>query len=187
MHDGQLDITNASDLVTVSWNRFLNHEKVMLIGSSDSANADRGKLNVTIHHNLFGDRGQRGPRVRFGKVHMYNNYYKLDMTPQYQYAWGVGKESWIYAENNFFRTDKAMTADMFIRVFSGTAMHEAGTMVNGKSAWDLVDVLSLYNAARDPDLGSDVGWTPTLFINLQPTLRVQGAVQGHSGPFDLEE
>ncbi len=37
LHDGLLDITNASDLVTVSWNRFLNHDKVMLIGSSDSA------------------------------------------------------------------------------------------------------------------------------------------------------
>ena len=37
VHDGLLDITNASDLVTVSWNRFRNHDKMMLIGSSDSA------------------------------------------------------------------------------------------------------------------------------------------------------
>ena len=36
VHDGLLDITNASDLVTVSWNRFRNHDKTMLIGSSDS-------------------------------------------------------------------------------------------------------------------------------------------------------
>src|SRR5262249_945058 len=28
IHDGELDITNAADLVTVSWNRFLNHDKV---------------------------------------------------------------------------------------------------------------------------------------------------------------
>ena len=53
VHDGLLDITNASDLVTVSWNRFENHDKVMLIGSSDGATADIGKLRVTIHHNLF--------------------------------------------------------------------------------------------------------------------------------------
>src|SRR5690242_7318012 len=46
VHDGLLDITNASDLVTVSWNRFLNHDKTSLIGSSDSATADRGKLRV---------------------------------------------------------------------------------------------------------------------------------------------
>jgi len=31
VHDGQLDITNASDLVTVSWNEFRDHDKVMLI------------------------------------------------------------------------------------------------------------------------------------------------------------
>jgi pectate lyase len=32
VHDGLLDITNASDLVTVSWNRFENHDKLVLIG-----------------------------------------------------------------------------------------------------------------------------------------------------------
>ncbi len=187
VHDGQFDITNGSDLVTASWNRFLNHEKVILIGSSDSMTSDRGKLNVTIHHNLFGDISQRGPRVRFGKVHMYNNYYKLDATPEYQYAWGVGKESAIYAENNFFRSDKSMTPDMFIRAFGGTALYETGTLVNGKSGWDLLDVLALYNAVKDPDLATDVAWTPTLFLPVQPTLNVQGAVQGHSGPFDWIE
>ena len=76
VHDGLVDITNASDLVTVSWNRFRNHDKTMLIGSSDSAAADRGKLRVTFHHNLFDGVGQRAPRVRFGQVHVYNNYYK---------------------------------------------------------------------------------------------------------------
>ncbi len=28
----EVDITNAADLVTVSWNRLLNHDKTMLIG-----------------------------------------------------------------------------------------------------------------------------------------------------------
>jgi pectate lyase len=76
VHDGLLDITNASDLVTVSWNRFRNHDKTMLIGSSDSgatAANDRGKLRVTLHHNVFDGIGQRAPRVRFGQVHVYNN------------------------------------------------------------------------------------------------------------------
>ncbi len=42
VHDGLVDITNVSDYITVSWNQFLNHDKTMLIGSSDSAAADRG-------------------------------------------------------------------------------------------------------------------------------------------------
>jgi pectate lyase len=84
IHDGELDITNASDLVTVSWNRFLNHDKTSLIGSSDSAAADRGKLRVTFHHNLYDGVEQRSPRVRFGQIHLYNNYYKFENLPGWQ-------------------------------------------------------------------------------------------------------
>ena len=35
VHDGLLDITNNSDLVTVSWNEFRDHDKVNLVGSSN--------------------------------------------------------------------------------------------------------------------------------------------------------
>ncbi len=90
VHDGLLDITNASDLVTVSWNVFRDHDKVMLIGSSDNAPNDVGKLRVTLHHNLFAALGQRVPRVRFGQVHLYNNYYKICAAPGYGYSVGSG-------------------------------------------------------------------------------------------------
>lgn len=103
VHDGLLDITNAADLVTVSYNVFENHDKVMLIGSSNNPKIpDRGKLRVTIHHNLFEDMGQRTPRVRFGQVHIYNNCYVEPSAEGYSYSWGVGVESQIYAENNSF-------------------------------------------------------------------------------------
>ncbi len=184
MHDGQLDITNASDLVTVSWNRFVDHDKVMLIGSSDSATADRGKLRVTIHHNLFDKLGQRTPRVRFGQVHVYNNYYKIINNPTYVYSWGVGIESKIYAENNYFKTDQSLTPDQFIRVYKGTAIHESGTRLNGTSGDGFVDVLGAYNAVNDPDLSGDVGWTPTLFTEIQDTRRVIPAVESDAGPFN---
>ncbi len=186
VHDGQLDITNASDLLTVSWNRFRDHDKVMLIGSSDTgstAAGDRGKLRVTIHHNLFESLGQRTPRVRFGQVHVYNNYYRLKHVPNYVYSWGVGIESAIYAENNFFKIDTTLTPDRFIARFNGTAIHESGTYVNGISSKHLVDVLAAYNAVNDPDLGSDVGWTPTLFIEVQPAWKVPFIVQVGAGPF----
>ena len=86
VHDGELDITNATDLVTVSWNHFLNHDKVMLIGSSDNAPADVGKLRVTLHHNLWEGTGQRTPRVRYGQVHIYNNLYYIAANTGFQYA-----------------------------------------------------------------------------------------------------
>jgi len=182
-HDGLLDITNASDLVTVSWNQFRNHDKVMLIGSSDTASADRGKLRVTLHHNLFLNLGQRTPRVRFGKVHVYNNYYNIDHSPAYVYSWGVGIESQIYAENNYFKSGD-ITPDRFIGVYKGTMIHAAGTCANGRSLNRLVDVVAAYNAAFDPDLAPEVEWTPVLHTGIDPTHRVTGLVMSGSGPFN---
>ncbi|HKE95876.1 MAG TPA: hypothetical protein VKB34_16330 [Povalibacter sp.] len=187
VHDGLLDITNASDLVTVSWNRFRNHDKMMLIGSSDSATADRGKLRVTLHHNLFDGIGQRAPRVRFGQVHVYNNYYKIERLPTYQYSWGVGIESGIYAQNNFFKTDKSVTPDEFLRRFNGTAIFAEGNQVNGTPAKNVVDLVAAYNAVNDPDLLTDVGWVPTLFREIQPTKQVPSTVQDNAGPFICED
>src|SRR4029077_2876997 len=102
VHDGHLDITNQSDFVTVSWNQFTSHDKTMLIGSSDSTTEDRENLRVTLHHNPFDGTGQRAPRVRFGKVHVYDNVYRADRNTNYRSSWGAGFESQIFAENNFF-------------------------------------------------------------------------------------
>jgi pectate lyase len=75
-YDGSCDIKRESDFITVSWNRFDNSDKNMLLGHSDSHTADIGNLRVTYHHNYFNSTQQRNPRVRFGEpVHIYNNYY----------------------------------------------------------------------------------------------------------------
>ncbi len=57
---------------------------------------------MTIHHNLFENVGQRTPRVRFGQVHVYNNYYKIEQIPDYVYSWGVGRIRDL-RRNNFFK------------------------------------------------------------------------------------
>lgn len=75
--DGQIDITRAATDVTVSWSRFSDQDKVMLISAGPDAVADRD-IRVTLHHNYFNRTVERHPRLRFGKVHAYNNYY---------YAW----------------------------------------------------------------------------------------------------
>lgn len=168
VHDGLLDITNASDLVTVSWNKFRNHDKMMLIGSSDSAAADRGKLRVTLHHNVFDGIGQRAPRVRFGQVHLYNNLYDLRGTPGYNYSWGVGIESAIYAEANVFIADRNFSVDRILARFNGTALSASDTLVIGPRVRNPVDVISEWNALNDPDLGFDAGWVPTLDHELMP-------------------
>ncbi|MFT3736688.1 MAG: hypothetical protein QM776_17000 [Rhodocyclaceae bacterium] len=73
-HDGLFDITRETTHITVSRSLFKNHSKTMLIGHSDSASGDTGFLKTTVHHNVFMT-DQRHPRVRFGEVHVYNNYF----------------------------------------------------------------------------------------------------------------
>jgi pectate lyase len=182
IHDGLLDITNASDLVTVSWNRFRNHDKLMLIGSSDSAAADRGKLRVTLHHNLFDGIGQRAPRVRFGQVHLYNNLYDVRGTSNYNYSWGVGIESAIYAEENVFIADRDFAVDRIIARFNGTALSASNTLVIGPRVRNPVDVIAAWNAVNDPDLGFDAGWVPTLDHELLPAWTTPILVPLLAGP-----
>jgi len=80
--DGCLDITRRSDRITVSWCKFYftasnsDESRVSLIGSSDDATDDLGRFHITFHHNWFGSLcWQRMPSVRYGRVHIYNNYY----------------------------------------------------------------------------------------------------------------
>ncbi|MGW3345847.1 pectate lyase family protein [Nonomuraea rubra] len=98
--DGALDIKRSSDYITVSWNRFFDHDKTMLLGHSDSNGAeDRGRLRVTYHHNWFDGTNQRHPRVRFGNpVHVFNNYYGNVGS----YGVASTQEAGVLVEGNYF-------------------------------------------------------------------------------------
>lgn len=80
--DGNMDITQMSDFVTVSWSTFsytersYMHQNTNLCGSSDSNTADDDKLNITWAYNQWGKGCQaRMPMARFGRFHMLNNYF----------------------------------------------------------------------------------------------------------------
>jgi pectate lyase len=98
--DGALDVKRGSDFVTISWNRFHDSDKNMLLGHDDSNGAqDIGRLRVSYHHNFFDGSIQRNPRVRFGEpVHVYNNYF-LHIT-----GYGVASQmnAGVLVENNYF-------------------------------------------------------------------------------------
>ncbi|MEJ5259541.1 MAG: carbohydrate-binding protein [Anaerohalosphaeraceae bacterium] len=107
-YDGLVDITRRSDNVTVSWCKFyftqpMNNQRVSLVGSSDSATDDYGKLRITFHHNWFGPMClQRIPSVRFGKVHLYNNYYHCTGVQTLYGVW-ARLYSECLIENNYFK------------------------------------------------------------------------------------
>ena len=76
-YDGLLDITHASDSVTVSWTKFHDHWKGSLVGHSDNnGNEDRGRLRVTYHHNHWKNVNSRLPSLRFGTGHIYSSCYE---------------------------------------------------------------------------------------------------------------
>jgi pectate lyase len=105
--DGSVDITKGADYVTVSWCKFsyapvppgvVNHEFVNLIASSDSDNGSQ--YHVTFHHNWYGDYcRERMPSVRFGRVHVFNNYYNCAGN---NYCVRTRIDAQVLVENNYF-------------------------------------------------------------------------------------
>ncbi|CAA0829775.1 Pectin lyase-like superfamily protein [Striga hermonthica] len=103
--DGLIDITRGSTDITISRCYFANHDKTMLIGADPSHTGDRC-MRVTIHHCFFDGTRQRQPRVRFGKVHLYNNYTR---------NWGIyavcaSVESQIYSQCNIYEAGQKKVA-----------------------------------------------------------------------------
>ena len=101
-YDGLCDMKNNSTNITVSNCVFRDHDKTMLIGSSDS-DGDSSKRFVTLYGNYFYNCGQRLPMVRNTTIHILNNYYDAS-SPHYSQSYAVGcrKGCIIYAEGNYF-------------------------------------------------------------------------------------
>jgi pectate lyase len=96
-YDGALDITHTAAYVTLSWNFFDGHDKNSLVGHSDS-NVSDSAMKITYHHNWFKGTNQRNPRVRFAKVHVYNNYYSDNGI----YGVSSNMEADVMVEGNYF-------------------------------------------------------------------------------------
>uniref|UniRef100_A0A7N0TTN9 Pectate lyase n=1 Tax=Kalanchoe fedtschenkoi TaxID=63787 RepID=A0A7N0TTN9_KALFE len=103
--DGLIDITRQSTDITISRCHFSKHDKTMLIGADPSHVEDRC-VRVTIHHCFFDGTRQRHPRVRFGKVHLYNNYTR-DWAI---YAVCASVESQIYSQCNIYEAGQKKVA-----------------------------------------------------------------------------
>ncbi|MFG6468908.1 pectate lyase family protein [Roseateles sp. BYS87W] len=161
-HDGLLDITNGSDLVTVSWCRFQAHDKTMLIGSGDGKTSDDGKLRVTLHHNHFHGCKERTPRVRFGRVHVVANLFSADAADDFAYSLGVGMQSRLFSEHNRWELPASVTPDRLIRRLKGTAFLDEHSQLNGRP----VEILSAWQAAHPAEsLSADIGWRPDDFYD----------------------
>ena len=136
-HDGAIDITRAADFVTVSYNVIDKHDKTMLVGASDSATTDLGRLRITLANNVFSNVKQRVPRVRYGQVHMLNNYFAGDKagTPYtHSYSIGIGKSGQVVSTNNVFAIAGAAGCASILTTLNADALSafsDSGSLLNG--------------------------------------------------------
>ena len=139
--DGNLDITHGCDFITIAWTKFhyssssRAHRFSNLIGHSDSnASEDTGHLNITIHHSWWATNVvERMPRVRFGKVHLFNNLFTATGN---SYGLEAGNSANVMVENNVFvklknpidlsHGDSKSVVTSRNNIFSGTSGTSAG-------------------------------------------------------------
>jgi len=172
--DGNLDVVDAGDFVTVSWTKFSysgtgrDHRFSNLVGDDDGATADAGKLGVTFHHCWWADRVQeRMPRVRYGRVHLFNNLYTSTGNNN---CVQVGYNANVRLENN---------------VFIGTANPINSSDYNPNNA-AVTATGNTYTSTTGSTANRGTAWVPTSVsgytYTLDPTSGVEAAVRAGARP-----
>ena len=169
--DGNLDVTDRSDYVTISWNKFSYsnntriHRYSNIVGGSDTATADAGHLRLTFYNNWWADNvDQRQPRVRFGQVHVFNNLYTSTAA---SYCLGLGVEANVLMENNVFIGVR--------NPINSTEFSNAASVVVSRG--------NLYTntSGTTADKGTAV-FTPPYAYSAVPASAVEAAVRAGAGP-----
>jgi len=165
--DGNLDVTHGSDLITISWTKFHysgrrggGHQFCNLIGHDDAnGGEDSGHLNVTFDHVWWADNvDQRMPRVRYGKVHVFNSLYTASGDSA---CVEVGVSCNIRLENS---------------VFSGVSNAIDSSHANGASI-----IQSIGNQGANRNIGG-AAFAPPYPYTLDPTTSVSAEVMAGAGP-----
>jgi pectate lyase len=107
--NGLIDVVHGSDFVTISFTRLFytdaapnpDHHSANLIGHDvNNLLEDIGRLNVTFHHNLWGEGVREAALIRFGRVHVFGNQFA---SPGNESVLLAGALSQLRLENNHFR------------------------------------------------------------------------------------
>jgi pectate lyase len=164
-YDGLLDINHGADFITVSWTRFHDHYKTSLVGNSENTgDEDAGHLTVTYHHNSFITSGGRNPSVRFGLVHVYNNYY-FDLD-DYGVASRINAQ--VVIENNWFE-------NVIRPIRADTSLSDIAGFVRGEATNTYV------NSGANSIITPPATWVPPYPYALDPVANVPGIVGPWSG------
>ncbi len=188
--DGNLDITNDADFVTVSWTKFAytprtdndgsdstgaaGHRFSNLVGGSDAAPTDwpnTRPLNVTWHHDWWADGVvERQPRVRYGRNHLFNNYYD---SGDADYCVRAGIEASLLLEANYF--DGVDSPHQF----NSTANEQTAFIALGMDDRVNTYVSTSGDEAKD---GGGTEFTPPYDYQVAAASEVPATVQANAGP-----
>jgi pectate lyase len=172
--DGNLDVTQGSDFVTISWTKFSyssmrtdpdagssGHRFSNLVGASDTDASDVGHLNVTFHHNWWAQNvNQRMPRTRRGQIHVLNNLFTASGN---SYCTNSGQDAKLLVENN---------------VYSGVAGPLQVTE-NGQ----LRSVGNVFmNTSGNTNVNVGSAFTPPYQYTADPTSGLEAAIRSGAGP-----
>jgi len=165
--DGNLDISNGANFIAITWCRFYytsassNHQFCNLIGNSDSKTSDRGKLKVTMMYNWWGAGcKERMPRVRYGQIHMVNNYFNSTGN---NHCVRAGREANIRIESNYFESVRT-PIDLYQNDFTAvTAVNNTFVSTTGNTA------------------GSGTAFTPPYSLTITASANVKSLVMGAAG------
>ena len=173
-YDGLLDIKNGSTWITISNCYFHDHWKACLCSSGDGK-ADKNPrtgatdvdMRVTFYGNYWENINSRQPLFRWGKAHIYNNYYKGDSTKDANCI-DVRINSQVLAEGNYFASVKnAIGIDL--------ANGKPSTM--GTAAYSFPDSNKLENCTNTPNKGN-LSYAPKYEYDLKPADEVTTAPVG---------
>ena len=115
----ELDIKRSSYAVTVSWSRFENAQTGILFGLEPDIYVD-SLQTFTLHHNYFANLDSRGVVARYGKMHVYDNFFS-----DVKYAGIECSDSALcYIESNVFNNE---TPVLVYRVFNDDVMPDVTT------------------------------------------------------------
>lgn len=165
--DGNLDMTNDTDYVTISWTKFYytgtqrDHRFANLIGGSDS---DSGEYRITFHHNWWAENvDQRMPRTRFGDIHVFNNLYTSSGN---SYCTNAGFSTSVLVENN-----------VYLGVHNPLSPDDNGVMEAIGNYFD--DAVTGTTSDNDGD-----AFEPPYDYSLDPTDGLDALIQSEVGPHD---
>lgn len=174
-YDGLVDISHASDWVTISWTVFHDHRLVSLVShSADNSAEDTGHLTVTYHHNVFRTTVLYTPKVRFGSVHVFNNVYEGD---------GIHRGTAIVSQQN---AQVLIEANVFknIPIPISTAPSALDANPVGGTVWIPNPDTNVYqNSGPNVDLAIKPWVGPFPYVYKADTAEYAEAVSGCAGPY----